>query len=327
MQLQTKALYNLLRFNYQEDPSIACESWQVEDLRLSSVEDLFARIQELGLPLDKDQFFAFGESVESPEELTEILLDDHREIQTHDQIYLLLFELWRRLFPNKQTLSIFCDELDYRIHLYDRGELESDENIQDALANLEEILDENADVGAEPIEVFQTLSQYCAHDLEGFLYDYISEQIDAGYEFYASELLEGFYPYMSELRWFDFLRARLLASSDVLGANRTIALLVKELHQNPDLDLQLEILRFMVQAGDRSLFMDLLQNTLTLLQTEEDFQDIMEIAADYYRRLDIEEMEAAVQRIMQRRLGKKPMQELSQEDPDLKDFLGLILPS
>jgi nucleoid-associated protein YejK len=54
----------------------------------------------------------------------------------------------------------------------------------------------------------------CAHDIEAFLYDYIIEQMDEGNEIYASELLDGFYDYISDKKWFDFLKARLFALSD-----------------------------------------------------------------------------------------------------------------
>ncbi len=42
-------------------------------------------------------------------------------------------------------LSVFCDELDHQINLYDSGEIERPEAIPDVLANLQEVLDENTD--------------------------------------------------------------------------------------------------------------------------------------------------------------------------------------
>ena len=183
--LQTKALYNLLRLNADEDSTIEAEKWALEDLRLLSPEKLFARLETLGVKLDKGTFSQFAENCDTPEDLTDLLLPDQGE-DTYDQFYLCIFELWRQLVPEKQSLSIFCDELDNRIYQYDQGILDNDEIIQDSLANLMEILDENADLGVEPKEIFNSLTEYCAHDLEGFLYDYICEQIDAGYFLYAA---------------------------------------------------------------------------------------------------------------------------------------------
>src|SRR3990167_219398 len=208
--LQTKALYNLIRLNAAEDPSVKAEAWALEDLRAVALEDLFLRLQRAGIQVDKTVFLQFADNCDTPEELTDLLLADEAQDDRYDAHYLLVFELWRRLLPEKQSLSIFCDELDHRIALYDQENLESDELVQDALANLQEVLDENADSGAGPADVFDVICDYCAHDLENFIYDYISDLLDGGNELYASELIEGFASYIADPVWFAFLRARLL---------------------------------------------------------------------------------------------------------------------
>jgi len=320
MKFHTKALYNLLRLNSLDDPSIPVEEWQIKDLRKLSLDELFHQLNNLDIRLDKHTFIQYANSCESPEAMTDVVLTEIDELSLYDKAYLLIFEIWRRLVPEKQTLSIFCDELDNRIYQYDQGILDNDEIIQDALANLMEILDENADLGVNPKEIFIRLTEYCAHDLEGFLYDYISEQIDAKYFLYAAELIDGFYPYLSDLKWFDFLKARVVANEDISGANEIVKKLVKELKRNSDLDLQLEILKFMVQVGDRSLFVKLAKLTLEILKTEEDFVELMKIVADYYRRLDQDDIEKAIQKIMSIRQSKKPSNKINLEDPDIKKF-------
>ena len=47
------------------------------------------------------------------------------------------------------------------------------------------ILDENVDEGVPPEQALQLISTYCANDIETFLYDFISEQIDEDNETYA----------------------------------------------------------------------------------------------------------------------------------------------
>src|SRR5690606_18870981 len=133
-----------------------------------------------GIQIDRQSFFHFADSCDTPEELTDLLLPDAAAEKQRDSVYLILFKLWRRLVPKKQSLSVFCEELDHQIFLYDMGELSSDEPIQDALANLLEILDENADSGVDPQEVLQAITEYCAHDLESFILDYISDLLDSG---------------------------------------------------------------------------------------------------------------------------------------------------
>lgn len=296
--LQTKALYNLLQLNAAEDPTVKAEPWALEDLRAVPMEELFLRLQQYKVQVDKRAFLQFSEQCDTPEELTDLLLPDEASEKIRDPFYLLVFELWRRLLPERQSLSIFCDELDHRIALYDQGHLESDELVQDALANLLEVFDENADSGAEPEEVLTVISDYCAHDLESFLYDYIADLLDSGHSLYASELTEGFSLYATEPLWFDFLRVRLLAFTDIGDANLAMhRLLENEL----ELPLLLEILRFLSANGEHELFKLTVKRVLPLLSSQDELIEVMRWTADFYRRLDEDDKEKAVQKILSQR--------------------------
>jgi hypothetical protein len=298
MELQTKALYTLLRLNHDQDPSIACESWQIEDLRVLPKEELFDRLKSYGLELDAQTLQRFAEECDSPEDLTELLLVEHAEPELHDRLYLLLFEIWRRLFPERQTLSIFCDEFDHRICLYDDGLLDSDELIQDALANMIEIFNQNSDAGAEPAEILESVNSHCAHDVMNFLIEYISELLDNGNELYASELIEHFAPYTQEAAWFDFLRVRLSAFSDPVSANHLLGALLEE-KEAMSLDLLMEMLRFQTVFGERPVFMEVVQQMLPLVQVQEEFVEMIELAADYFRRRDRDDLEQAVLKLLE----------------------------
>lgn len=311
--LQMKALYNLLRLNSAEDPTVVAEDWALEDLRKVSLEDLFARLQKSGIQLDRQSFFHFADSCDTPEELTDLLLPDAASEKERDPFYLILFELWRRFVPEKQSLSIFCDELDHRIFLYDLGELDSDEKVQDALANLLEILDENADSGVDPQEVLLAISEYCAHDLESFILDYISDLLDSGNSLYASELIEGFSSYSADPVWFDFLRIRLISFTDVGDANIAMHRL---LESDLELPLLLEAIRFLVVNGEHGLFKEAVQKAAPLLETKEEAIEVMSLIADYYRRLDEEEKEKAALHVLKEHEGNKAL--------DLKRFAGLM---
>jgi hypothetical protein len=199
--LQTKALYNLLRLNALDDPSLKVEKWALEDLRLLSLQELFDRLKnDYQVILDRPSFHGFAENCETPEELTDLLLSEEDENKL-DPFYLLIFELWRRLLPEKQSLSIFCDEMDYRISLYDKAE--NDELIQETLLNLIDVLDENVEAGAEPKEVFAAICDYCANDIESFLYDYITDLLNSKEALYALELINSFSPYVEDLALFE----------------------------------------------------------------------------------------------------------------------------
>jgi hypothetical protein len=313
--LQTKALYNLLRLNRAENPTLKAEPWALEDLRTLPIEELFARLHKYAVQLDKKSFIQFSEQCDTPEELTDLLLHDEALEETRDPFYLVVFELWRRLLPEKQSLSIFCDELDFRISLYDQGNLENDEMIQDVLANLLEVFDENADTGADPEDILVAVSDFCAHDIESFIYDYISDLLDSGNSLYAAELVEGFAPYVTEPLWFDFLRARLLSVTDIGDANTIIRRL---LENELELLLLLEMLRFLSANAEHDLFKLAIKKTVPLLTSQEELVEVMQWVADFYRRLDEDEKERAVQKVLnQRKIG--PIQ-----SSDLETLQGLI---
>lgn len=318
MELQTKALYNLLRLNQSQDPTIPCEAWQVEDLRKLPVEEIFERLKAAGLELDQDRFIYFAQECDSPEDLTELLLTEHEEPEHHDRLYLLLFELWRRLIPERQALSIFCDELDHQIWFYDSESLESDELIQDSLANLIEIFNQNTDAGAEPHEILETVNSYCAHDIMSFLIDYISDLLDNGNQLYASELIEHFASYTQYVAWFDFLRARLLAFSDPVEANIHLSALL-EAKEEMTLDLLMEILRFLTVFGERPVFAEAVRQTLPLLQARSEFEELLDLTADYFRRRDRDELEQAILDLRDKEKG--PL-----NTKDLKEFESAIEP-
>lgn len=320
--LQTKALYNLLRLNAEEDPSISAEPWAVEDLRKVPLEKLFERLKKAGVDLDLKSFAQFAEGCDTPEDLSELLLSDLPDEKLQDALYLVIFEIWRRLLPEKQSLSIFCDELDYQISQYDQDALESDEQIQDGLANLLEILDENADGGADPSEIYATVSNYFAHDLESFLYDYIADLLDNGNLLYASELIEGFSTYVSDRVWFDFLRVRLISVTDIGKANHMLHQILEE---KQDLSLIFEMIHFLAVNGEHELFTDAVKKALPLMKKEEEFLELLEVSADFFRRLDLDEMEQAIQKIINKRKGFSG--QLKSSDPDLRSFEQMLIPS
>lgn len=323
MELGGRALYNLLRISWLEDRKIKVKPWQIEDYRSLSTEVLFARLSDLGIVLDESSFSAYAEDCDSPEDLVECLWVDEDDLDKQDASYLLLFELWRRLLPQKQSLSIFCDELDHLIELYDQGQLEDEEALQEDLEDLEDILDEAADLSGSPDKVFEDLSQFCAHDLQGFLYDYISDQIETANDTYASELLNAFYEFLPEKKWFDLLKAWLFARTDVEELNRVAGRLLDELLDEPDLELLLEIAKFLVHRGDVRLFMQAVRHALTLLKTEEQLQKLLHLTAEYYRCLDKDEEEKFIHQLIQKRAQHDLEMPLDPSDAALQHILGI----
>jgi hypothetical protein len=311
--------------NWVLNPTLEVESWQVEDYRAMPLDQLFERLEDRHIRLNKSSLSAFADTVDNPEDLAETLLHDStQEMAVQDQIYLIIFELWRRLLPEKQCLSILCDEIDHQIHLYDQRQITNNEGITDVLADLQVVLDENTDVGADPQDAFDCINSGCANDIESFLNDFISDQIDDCNYSYATELLEGFGSYLPDSKWFELLRARLVAVSNPSEANLIVKELIDGKNPDPDLEFDLEVLSFLISVGERETFERLLKQSVDLLKVEEDFQALVSISSDFYHRLDEEEIEKSLQSILEQREKRHPDQLFDKKDPHLAEFFKII---
>jgi hypothetical protein len=120
MSFKGKALYNLLKMSHGEDPTVEVKPWQIASYTDMTNESLFSRLSKLGLDLTDSAIIAFGESFDTPEELIDCLWLEDETDDKFKESYLILFELWKRFFPKKQSLSIFGDDLDQMIYRYDR---------------------------------------------------------------------------------------------------------------------------------------------------------------------------------------------------------------
>lgn len=324
MHIGRKALYNLLRMNSLRDPSLQAESWQLEDYRSIPQEKLWERLHSFGVQLDQVSFIAYADDCETPEDLTDLILEQDLSVEEQDQIYLLIFELWRRLVPENLSLTIFCDELDYNINLYDQGMLEGDEHIQDALDCLASMLEGSTDEGTDPIEAFDSVCTACAHDVENFLFDYIGEQIEADNHSYASDLVETFYDYVKDVKWFDLLRARILQDTDWEAAHNLLCQLVEEAPDEPDLELGLELLSLASNVGDLLTVRSLLEYLFPLLKVEEDFQETLELCGDFFRFHDADKQASCIEKLLSTRQTINPDTPLSNIDAEEKQLLALF---
>ncbi|WP_420421543.1 hypothetical protein [Simkania sp.] len=319
MAYKGRALYNLLQMNLKRNPQLEVEAWQVEDYRNLSLEELFSRLENFQIFLDEDHFVLYIEESDSPEDLTDVLYLE-KDFATHEQIFLCLFEIWRRLSPHKQSLSLFCDEIDHLIEEYEDGELEHEEDLQAALVSLQKILDDNVDEGGDAEEGFEMLSRFSCHDLEVFIYEYVAHQLDVENDLYASELLEGFYPYIQNKRWFDFLRIRVMAAADVDEANIMAARLLETLREDNDIHLLFELMHFLVFIGENEQFMTSFNMAVENLETEDDLRELLNVIQDYFDYLDKEKEEKVVRQILEDRQSKDPSHPI---DPDDEIFLHL----
>lgn len=324
MKIEKRALYNLLRMHWLTDQAIDVKSWQVEDYRSLPLSMLFDLLHHFSIFLDKAKFATYTEEIDSPEEFTDYLIAEKKlSSEQEDQIYLLIFELWRRLKTEKPTLSIICDELDHQIFLYDHGQLTNPTPLQDALANFLIVLEENADAGIAPPEAMKRLATFCANDIDTFLFDFISEQIENENELYAQELLEDFGPFFEGDKWFIILSIKLLSRVNIKAAYRELAQFIEEFSAD-HLEFTLEVLSLLAGIGTPQQFNQVTLQTLPLLQTEEDFQDLLAICIDYLHRLDEEEKEKAIHHLQMQRTNLPLDGNFRLNDSDVPQFLAIL---
>src|SRR5690348_12017053 len=99
MELKGKALFNLLKISVLENPKLGFQPWQVEDMRHIATQVLFERLNTMHLSLNENSFRLYAEEIDSPEELVDCVWMDEEDEEGKERTYLILFELWRRLFP------------------------------------------------------------------------------------------------------------------------------------------------------------------------------------------------------------------------------------
>lgn len=311
-----RSLYNLLQVSAKEDSSIQAAPWQLLDYRSLSDEVLFKKLAELGIGLSKENFFLYAENCDTPEELLECLWLKESDQEGEEKAYLLIFELWRRSLPSKQSLSIFFDELDRIISQFDEGIMVDEEIVQKMLSELEDILDQSIDQGAKPQEIFKSVLEYAAHDVEEFLYDYISELLEEGSDIAASKLIDAFEDYVAEAKWFDFLRARLFSLTDT-DMEDSIGLLhgiLEEQEEHPDLIFLNEVCGFLVHRGDVSLFFECVMLIIEQVRLEGDLQDLLTLVSEFYHCLDKESSENRVLKFIKSRESKDLMSPIHPQD-------------
>ncbi|KAG6559582.1 hypothetical protein RHABOEDO_000048 [Candidatus Rhabdochlamydia oedothoracis] len=323
MQLRGKSLYNLLRVKHNNNPKTRVAPWQIEDLRELKLATLFTRLGKIGIFFNEVSFVEQAQQFDNPEELTKHIWPKEEEGQA--KCYLLLFELWRRLLPENLPISLFCDQLDCLIDAYDRGSLVEVDQLQEALESLEDILDNAADKEGSAEEVFLYACSYSAHDLEGFILDYIANQMIEENYVGASKFLDGFSPYVIHKKRFEALRICLFLSTDTPSASLMFDRFLEYLQEEPDFESLLILMDYLVYRGNREFFFKVVKQALLSMKTEEQFQDVLEMMAEYYHYMDLEEEERHISQISNTRKNCPVDVPLNKRDPIYLDIVKAVL--
>ncbi len=204
-----RAYYNILILNKLRDDKYREGEWESCDYRQMPLPEIFFSLGKLGVYFTSDSFVSFCEEIDTPEALADKLLYENGDGKR--KIYLLVFELWRRLLPERKTVSIVCDQLDQTIAIYE--DQREDTQLYEGLLAILEILKRNAPFSDRPKELFKRLSLYIAHDLENVISTYIESKMGSPEEGKMTLLLDAFIPFVEEERALQFLKFKSLTAS------------------------------------------------------------------------------------------------------------------
>lgn len=253
---------------------------EMGDQRALSDEELFEKLDALEISFSLPSFHEMAFSCTDPEEIVEELIPEEKDHIRRALVYLLVFEMWRRFVKDKKNLSIFCDELDYTMLLFYEEELGNEAYLEGLIAQLEGILDEAVDSHANPQMALKAISTFFTFPLEIFLYDYIAFQLEEANDTYASKLLDGFYAYLTDPRWFDLLRVIMAGDLEAMYER-----FIESLLENPDFGLCLETMHYLMEMEQPHSLAKILEVTLYQIETEEDIQDVVSLVGDYLKSL------------------------------------------
>lgn len=297
-----RAPYNLLVKKHTEDPSIRVQPWQVANYREMETNDLFEELSSLGIQMNSRSFDKMAEEFESPEELFHHISEEEEE--ENGQIYLILFELWRRLLSHYETISIFCDELDHQIQLYEKDPLSNEELLQTLFFELGDIIDDNVDAGQKPKTVLNHIKAHLACNLENSLNHFIDDQIERGNHTIASELISHFSEYLADNLWFDLHKIKLLEGAPLDHATSMMARFLEKLSEKPDISIYFAFLRHLIQIGDQDLFKSTVNELFNSIKSEEEFLELLHILFDFYNLNDFEKEKKIIQELIQTKSTK-----------------------
>lgn len=275
--LSRKALLNALHAQAIEYPQ-GVPAFICEDYRKWSSSQLFETLKKRGWVLDRLSFVAYADSCESVEELLDLLCaEEEMDSDEEDALFLVLFELWRRFAGRSQSPQIICDELDYQIQAYDEDQ-QVDDKIEAALSHLAQFIQHETHSQKEAKELFGLLNGMCAQDLEIFLFDFISDQAQAGAFQYAKELHGRFNAWVSKTFWWDFLSVHWSSNEE---ASELFTRLLRNLNRQNDRELNFEILHYLSEHNIPGFFEPFLQLALRDPLENEEKEELSHLVQAY----------------------------------------------
>ncbi len=276
-----RAYYNLLWLSKLRGQNIPAEDWESFDYRGFSTNSLFALLQTYHIYFDSKDFILFCDDLNNPEDLIERL--DVEEGELKRKVYIVIFELWRRLLPEKGSISIFCDELDHLIASYKGAP--NEDALFDILNQVLEILDRNTEMGQSPREVFSRLCLYIAHNLENVIYTYIDTRMKEDAEGGYLSFIDHFMPYVEEKRALQFLKLKALSNVFAKEKESLAAYLVHSLQESSNFSLSVPMLFFLIEEKYQELFSEFFSFLVEKTTEEKKLVVLLDVLMAYHREM------------------------------------------
>ena len=264
MEFHGRGFYNTLLFSSSEQ----AQKWQIEDYSALSLQKLFQKLKEQNILSDEATLKEYMNSAESPEDLTDILSPFDEGTEPFEKSYLVIFELWKRFMPQKESLSIFCDKLDHLIHGYDQGEAVADELVK-ALNDLTKIFEDLCASGLSQKETYELFSSYLAQDLETFIYDFLCDLIEAGEKTLAFDFLFGFYDFLHDKPALDLLKSTINLIENPEDSEAVFFNTIEKTFEKKRHNLILDAIYFTFDAGFIQISKTIAQSLLSKIKGDE----------------------------------------------------------
>jgi hypothetical protein len=295
-----RGYYNLLWLQRLRGLPANGEVWESLDYRTLTLSKLWTSLSKLSLYFNQETFAAFCAPLDSPEELIQILMP--HESEEKNKVYLLVFELWRRLLPDKESVSIFADQLDRKIAAYERYRDDSDLLLE--LNKAVEILESNTITEEATEEIFERLCLYVAHDLESVIYTYIESSLIDKPGDCCLLLIDHFMPYVKDKCRLQFLKLKSIPVNFVEEREQLAHYLINALEESMNISLSISLLFYLIDRGDKELFAELFSSAIGHVTEEKVLVKLLDVLMAYHGTFGREKKQNQVYAFLQKHLDK-----------------------
>lgn len=311
-----RAYYNLLWLENLRGKRLSNPHWEVMDYRALSLQELFDELKKNDIYLDEESFCDLCQDLDAPEDIPGALSLEEEQARKG---YLCGFELWRRLLPERESISLFCDELDRTIASYEKDKDNS--KLFELLENMVEILDRNSSQVENPQIIFKRLCLYVAHDLENVIYTFVNSRLSENQDDPALDLCDHFLPYVKEKRALLFLKLK--SMSDVFSQERDklMEYLISSLQDQPNFSLSLALLFYFIEQNQQEFFKEHFSLLVAHIEDEPSLVSLLDVLIAYHQHFGYKKRQEEAKGFLDKKVKRSKGQITKTEKSELLSLL------